>query len=287
MGFIKRWREIDKMTSETKLQGGGNMKNLKVKPIFLLQCFCIDKIRKGLSVLAFAIGLASYAAPLPEIKVEGADAIKTYLANVSSSEKQQMHKLLKAGDKFAKLFLDGEICGCEPYEECPVVAALTEYPIVDDFLNNFCKGWEATWVNNQRGFNHYLVDTDTHLVSIAIDSNAYKAVLTYESSLVGVFREGESRNDNEDLIVSWDISSRGKPISVSFTFNTNTNKVIDYSKGSENVDYYTQSIWYPESMLGRAAFLNWSEEHRKRQKDLTDQIKADLLNYQKTHKNTK
>ncbi|WP_060825744.1 hypothetical protein [Sulfurospirillum cavolei] len=245
------------------------------------------KIRKGLYILAVVIGITSYAGSLPEINIEGSDAIKTYVANASSSEKQQMHKLLEAGDKFAKLFLDGEICGCEPYEECPVVAALTEYPIVDDFLHNFCKGWEVIWVNNQRGFNHYLVDTDTHLVSIDIDPNAYTAVLTYESSLVGVFIEGQSTNDNEDLIVSWDISNRGKHISVSFTFNTNTNKVIDYAKGSENVDYYTQSIWYPESMLGRAAFLNWSEEHRKRQRDLANQIKADLLNYQRTHKNTK
>lgn len=250
---------------------------------------CKSEIKKGLYILAFAIGIASYAAPLPEIKIEGSDAIKAYVANVSSSEKQQMHKLLEAGDKFVKLFLDGEICGCEPQVECPVVAALTEYPDVDNFLKNFCKGWEATWVNNQRGFNHYLVDTNTHLVSIEIDPNTHKAVLTYESSLVGVFREGESRNDNEDLIMSWDISNRGKPISVSFTFNTNTNKVIHYSKESENVDYYTQSIWYPESMLGRAAFLNWSEEHRKRQRDLANQIKADLLDYQKTHKskNTK
>lgn len=245
---------------------------------------CKSEIRKGLYLLAFAIGIVSYAAPLPEIKIEGSDAIKAYVANVSSSEKKQMHKLLKAGDKFAKLFLDGEICGCEPYVECPVVAALTKYPDVDDFLNNFCKGSEKKLLNNQTVIESYSVDTDTHLVSITIDPNAYTAVLTYESSLVDVFVEGESRNDNEDLIVSWDISNRGKPISVSFTFNTNTNKIIDYSKGSANVGYYTQSIWYPESMLGRAAFLNWSEEHRKRQKDLANQIKADLLNYQKTHK---
>lgn len=245
---------------------------------------CKSEIRKGLYLLAFAIGIVSYAAPLPEIKIEGSDAIKTYVANAASLEKKQMHKLLEAGDKFAKLFVAGKICGCEPQVECPVVVALTEYPVVDDFLSNFCKGWDATWVNNQRGFNHYLVDTDTHLVFIDIDPNAHKAVLTYDSSLVGIFVEGENRNDNEDLIVSWDISNRGKPISVSFTFNTNTNKIIDYSKGSANVGYYTQSIWYPESMLGRAAFLNWSEEHRKRQKDLANQIKADLLNYQKTHK---
>ncbi|GEM_PF-2948752 len=290
MGFVKRWRELDKMTSETKLQGEGNMKNLKVKPIFLLQCFCIDKIRKGLSVLAFAIGLASYAAPLPEIKVEGADAIKTYLANVSSSEKQQMHKLLKAGDKFAKLFLDGEICGCEPYEECPVVAALTEYPIVDDFLNNFCKGSEKKLLNNQTVVESYAVDTDTHLVSIAIDPNTHTAVLTYESSLVGVLVEGQSRNDNEDFIVSWDISNRGKPISVSFTFNTNTNKVIDYSKGGSNMGYYTN--YRPRSLVGiihspGRYSAGYSEEHAKRETLFADKITADLLNYQKTHKTQK
>jgi len=260
------------------------MKKLKVTSIFLLRLSCIDKMQKGLYILAFAIGITSYAAPLSVIKIEGSDAIKTYIANAASSEKRQMHKLLEAGDKFAKLFLDGEICGCEPYVECPVVAALTEYPIVDDFLNNFCKGSEKKLLNNQTVIEGYSVDTDTHLVSIDIDPNAHTAVLTYESSLVGVFREGESRNDNEDLIVSWDISNRGKPISISFTFNTRTYKVIDYSEGGSNIWYYTQSIWYPESMLGRAAFLNWSEEHRKRQKDLANQIKADLLNYQKTHK---
>ena len=75
---------------------------------------------------------------LPEIDLKGEDIIKKYITDTKNPEKQQLLKLIQAGDKFAKLDLNGDICGCEPDKECPKILNLTDYPYVKSMLNEYC-----------------------------------------------------------------------------------------------------------------------------------------------------
>ncbi|MDD5372793.1 MAG: hypothetical protein PHO62_05145 [Sulfurimonas sp.] len=227
-------------------------------------------------------GIFLHAESLSEINIEGVDAIKKYIADAESPEKQQLLKLIQAGDKFAKLFLDSEICGCEPGVECQELVKLTEYPDYDALSNDFCKGWDRHLKNGAWIRDEYLVDTDTSLVSLHINQNAYQAVLVYESSLVGFFRDTEPCGINiKEFLPSWDTSQQGEPVRVGFTFDTNSYKVINLQGNTViAMSHYVHHIPHP---LAKLDCIGSSDEGKKRIQKFYDQFRIDLLNYQKTH----
>jgi len=246
---------------------------------------------KKLLILIFSLlfsGIVLHAESLPEINIEGSEAIKKYIAGAKNTEKQQLLKLIEAGDKFAKLDLNGDICGCEPDEECPKILNLTGYSNVYSMLTQYChiedthKRTDGTTLS----MDWYLIDTDTRLVAISIDEKAHKAILTYSSSLVGVFRDSSVRDNSEDAI-SWDTINRGKAVQKSYTFDTLNYKAISFSPNNIIITYYVNRIYAAQAFIPLVDTVHWSEEHTKRQKKLADEITADLLNYQKTrqHKN--
>ena len=238
---------------------------------------------KKLLILIFSLlfaGIVLHAESLPEINIEGSEAIKKYIAGAKNTEKQQLLKLIEAGDKFAKLFLNSEFCGCEPGIECQKLVELTGYSDYDMLANDFCKGWDrrledGAWIRDE-----YLVDTDTHLVLLNIDRNIHQAVLSYESSLVGFFRDTEPCGINtKELLPSWDTSRRGKPMRVSFVFDTNSYKVINL-QGNTVLTYYDFHIPHP---LAKFDCIGSSYEGRKRIQKFYDQFRIDLLDYKKNH----
>lgn len=242
---------------------------------------------KKLLILIWSLlftGIFLHAESLPDISIEGSDAIKKYIAGAKNHEKQQLLKLIEASDKFAKLDLNGDICGCEPDVECPKILNLTDYSYVDSMLNQYCDTKYTHKRSDGTSFSMdwYLIDKDTRLVAISIDEKAHKAILTYSSSLVGVFGDGYVRDDSEDAIY-WNTTNRGKAVQKSYTFDMLTNKAISFSPNNIIITYYINRIHAAQAFIPLVDTVHWSEEHTKRQQKLADEITADLLNYQKTH----
>lgn len=238
--------------------------------------------------LLFA-GVFLHAEPFLDISIEGSDAIKQYIEQAKKTEKQQLLKLIQAGDKFAQLDLDGDICGCEPEVECPKILNLTDYSSLDyevenSMFNQYCnvEFTRKRADGSDFSMDWYLIDKDTHLVALSIEKNTHKAILTYASSLVGIMTEGNIGGDSEDAVL-WDTANRGKAVRISYIFNTLNNKAISRSPTNIIIMYYGDQVYAAQALIGRGVFSRWSKEHTKRQKKLADEITADLLNYQKTH----
>lgn len=231
-----------------------------------------------------------HAEALLNIAIEGSDNIKAYIAKASPADKKQITKLIQAGNKFAKLDLDGDICGCEPDVECPKILNLTDYSslnyeVENSMFNQYCNV-EPTHKRadgSALSMDWYLIDKDTRLDALTIDEKGHKAILTYSSSLVGVFREGEvSKDCIGGGIVSWDTSNRGQNIKINYMFNTLTNRAISRSPTNIFITYYHDRIYAANAYMGCMGNYPKNDED-KRQKKLANEITADLLNYQKTH----
>ena len=128
----------------------------------------------------------------------------------------------------------------------------------------------------------YLIDKDTSLVAVQINKKAHQAILTYSSTLVGVFGEDYPEDDSEDAI-SWDTTNRGKAVKISYTFDMLTNKAISKSMRNIIITYYTDKLHAAQAAIPLVDPIHWSKKHTKRQETLADEITVDLLNYQKTH----
>lgn len=236
---------------------------------------------KKLLILIWSLlftGIFLHAESLPDISIESSDAIKKYIAGAKNPEKQQLLKLIEAGDKFAKLSLENYICGCEPGVECQELVKMTEYPDYDTLADNFCKDAEIYFKDGDWIRDKYLVDTDTQLVSLHINQNTHQAVLVYESSLVGFFRDSPCGRDSKELFPFWDISKRGEPMRVGFVFDTDSYKVINL-QGNTILNYY--DFYIPLGEYGGC--IGSSNERNIRIQKFYNQFRIDLLNYQKTH----
>jgi hypothetical protein len=245
-------------------------------------------------VLVFLVFVGVGFAGESVVTIDGVDNINTYINSAKAKDKTKLKKAITVANKFMKLYLGGDVCGCEPsMEDCNgKLQPLLDYPLFDPKLDKTC-GVQGRNVGGVQGRDlkwepHYAIDIDGHIVSIEFDNKNNTALFKYESTLIGIYEYGI--NGGMQGIALWDASVQGQKFKSEVKINLNNYKVIVAStQGDILPSHYKRLInyikWLPEYMEGDFA-KDWSNETKAKQYEMIKKILKDLDSYKSKNSKT-
>lgn len=212
------------------------------------------------------------------------EVISKTLKTLNAQDQQKLKKAIKAADKFMKLYLGDDVCGCEPTACIKVVQPLLDYPLYDPKLDKTCgadgyvDGRKLKWESP-----YYAIDTDGHIVAIDFNASNNTVLFKYESTFIA--RYDMFLSSGQYGVGLWDISIQGQIFKSEVTINLANYKVIVAQTQDDMMpEYYTTFIEYTKELPD--FFKNYSakdfgNETKEHQYQMIKKVLSDIETYKR------